>query len=162
MRHHHPVPLANSAKAAQPFGASLTVAAQTGLALVHQHLPHHFSILRQAGKSRLQRLRLVPHHGHVVRQVDGRGEFVGIFPLPYVLGRTDIGAVAHPRSGQALALQNRISAADGASGHAQAARQVALGRQLFAHRHLPIQNGLGQVLGDGLVLGLATIAQAGR
>ena len=137
------------------------MAAQTRLALVHQHLSHHFAVLRQAGKRRLQRLRLVTHHGHVVRQVDGCGLFVGISALPHVLGRADIGAVAYPRSGQALALQNRIGAADGASRHAQAARQVALGRQFLAHRHLPIQNGLGQVLGDGLVLGLATIAQAG-
>ena len=40
-------------------------------------------------------------------------------------------------------------------------RQVALGRQLFAHGHLAVQNGLGQVFGDGLVFGLAAIAQAG-
>jgi hypothetical protein len=62
---------------------------------------------------------------------------------------------------QALALQNGISAADGAGGHAQAVGQIALGRQFFAHGDLAIEDGLGQIFGDGLVLGLAAVAQAG-
>ena len=86
---------------------------------------------------------------------------VGLAALGHVFGRAHIGAVAHAGGGQALALQNGVGAADGAGGHAQAVGQVALGRQLFAHGHLAVQNGLGQVFGDGLVFGLAAIAQAG-
>ena len=41
---HHPIPLAAGAKAAQPLGARLAVAAHAGLALVAQHLAHQFAV----------------------------------------------------------------------------------------------------------------------
>ena len=69
--HHHPVPLAAGAKAAQPLGTRLAVAAHAGLALVAQHLAHEFGVSRQALEGLVQRAGLVTHHGHVVRQVDG-------------------------------------------------------------------------------------------
>ena len=159
--HHNPVPGPAGTKATQPLGTGLTVAAHAGLALVTQHLAQQVSVLRQALKGLGQRQGFVAEHGHVMRQIDRHLTRFRLGAAVDGLGRAHIGAVAHPGNGQALALQNRVRAADGASGHPQAVRQTALRWQLFAHGQLPVDDGLGQVFGNGLVFGLATITQTG-
>ena len=70
VRHHHAVPVASGAKAAQPVGANPAVPCHAGFGLIAQQLGQALRVQPQLLKHPQQRLRLVGRDGNVIGQVN--------------------------------------------------------------------------------------------
>ncbi len=162
VRHHHAVPVATGAKAAQPIGADPAVPCHTGFGLVVQQLGQALRVQPQLLKHPQKRLRLVGRDGNVVGQVNRCLVRVRAGHAGPGIEMAHIGAVTDPRRGQAAPLQAGIGPAHGAGGHAQPFGQYPVRRQLVASSQLTGQDGLRQLGGDGVVFGRRHSGGCGR